>query len=1044
MNALTVKPSDKLVKDYYAALGQYTQLHLDHEGTVRSAFQSVLSGYGKRLDWTLAPEYAIQLAKGKRIVVDGALLDDWKFRHGFWEAKDEHDDLEREIKRKIEKGYPRTNIIFQAPERAIMYQRGVRQGLNEDIRDPKNLAALLNEFFAYREPDHDEWEAAVNEFKERIPELAERAQHLIEAEKKGNRAFRDTFEGFYSLCRQAINPNLSESAVEKMLIQHLLTERIFRRVFKAEEFRNRNVIAAEIEKVIQSMTSRVFSRDQFLSELDRFYKAIERAADDKDDYSEKQAFLNTVYERFFQGFSPKEADTHGIVYTPQPIVDFMVRSVDDILKKEFGKSLADQGVHILDPFVGTGNFITRIIRQIGETRKSALPHKFEHELHCNEIMLLPYYIASMNIEHEYMEQTGQYKPFEGICLTDTFELAEPEQATLAFMSEENTARVKRQKASPIFVVIANPPYNVGQENENDNNKNRKYPELDRRVNQTYAKASTATNKNALSDPYVKAIRWASDRVGSDGIVAFVSNNSFLDDVSFDGMRKHLGQDFSAIYQLNLKGNARTAGERRQREGGNIFQDQIRVSVGITFFVRSQAHSKRPAAIWIHSVDDYLRAEQKASILRAAGSYTGIEWQAARIDGHNSWVLGESREDFDGLLPLGLKKRGRATATINIGAIFDIFSNGNDSGRDNWVYNFGRNELLRNAKKFAETYNSEVDRYKRDGCPNNVDSFVNSDEREIKWTRNAKRDLRRGKHAEFKPELTRAALYHPFSTQWLYPGKIYNKEVAQFPKIFPKPESQTENLLISVPGAGNRKGFGCLATNLIPTLDVAFEKIQCFPFYTYDEDGSNRRENITDWALEEFRKHYNDSSITKWDIFHYTYALLHSPEYRERYAANLKRELPRVPYAPDFRAFSMAGKRLAELHVNYEQQPEYPLERIETPNAKLTFRVEKMRLGRDKSSLIYNDLFTLSGIPPETYEYRLGNRSALEWVIDQYQLSTDKRSGITNDPNREDDPEYILRLIGQVIQVSLETVKIVKALPALGLASQPLAPGVVAE
>jgi type I restriction-modification system DNA methylase subunit len=471
---IAIKPADKLIKGYYDVLGGLGQLNFDHEGAVRSAFQNVLAGYGKKLHWTLVPEYAMKGRTG-RIAVDGALIDEWKQRHGFWEAKDEHDDLIREIKHKIELGYPINNTIFQAPERAILYQRGVRQGLNEDITSPKNLVELLTNFFAFREPDHEEWDAAVSEFKLRIPELAERAKQLIDAEHKSNRAFRDSFEAFYALCRQAINPNLTRDAVEKMLIQHLLTERIFRRVFHAEEFRSRNVIAAEIEKVITSMTSRQFSRDQFLSDLDRFYKAIERAAEDKQEYSEKQGFLNKVYESFFQRYSPKEADTHGIVYTPQPIVDFMVRSVEDILKKEFGRSLADHNVHILDPFVGTGNFITRVMRQIAETDKGALPYKYEHELHCNEVMLLPYYIASMNIEHEYLAQTGEYRPFDGICLVDTFDIKRQSES----FTEENTRRIAEQQKKPIFVVIGNPPYNAWQVNAGDNNQNRKYDELGR-------------------------------------------------------------------------------------------------------------------------------------------------------------------------------------------------------------------------------------------------------------------------------------------------------------------------------------------------------------------------------------------------------------------------------------------------------------------------------------------------------------------------------------------------------------------------------------
>ena len=371
------------------------------------------------------------------MIVDGALLDTFTLRRGYWEAKDLGDDLEKEIKKKFELGYPRNNIIFQSPERAILFQNGVRQGLNEDITEPNNLIDLLKEFFAYREPQHQEWETAVAEFTPRIPEIAEGVKKLIDAERKRNKPFVAAFEAFVMLCRQAINPNLSEDAVETMLIQHLLTERIFSKVFDNREFSRRNIIAAEIEKVIDSLTSKHFSRGAFLKDLDYFYRAIEDNAKNAKDYSEKQTFLNTVYERFFQGFSKKEADTHGIVYTPQPIVNFMVRSVEEILKKEFGKSLSDKEVHILDPFVGTGNFITRVMQEI---KKTALPYKYANELHCNEIMLLPYYIASMNIEHAYSEATESTKPFEGICLVDTFELAEDEPRELHSTTGEYSTR----------------------------------------------------------------------------------------------------------------------------------------------------------------------------------------------------------------------------------------------------------------------------------------------------------------------------------------------------------------------------------------------------------------------------------------------------------------------------------------------------------------------------------------------------------------------------------------------------------------------------
>lgn len=1019
MTGLQIKHGDRLIKSYYEVLGQYGQLHIDHEMAVRSAFQSVLRGYSKKLDWTLVPEYSLPLGKGKRIVVDGVLLDTWRFRRGFWEAKDEQDDLDREVKLKIEKGYPRSNTIFQAPDRAILYQRGVRQGLNEDIRDPKNLAVLLTEFFGYREPDHEEWDAAVREFKERIPELAGRAEKLIESERAGNRAFRERFEAFYDLCRQAINPNLSAQTVEKMLIQHLLTERIFRRVFKAEEFRSRNVIAAEIEKVIQSLTSRHFSRDQFLTGLDYFYKAIERAADDKEEYSEKQAFLNTVYERFFQGYSPKEADTHGIVYTPQPIVDFMVRSVDDILKKEFGKSLADRGVHILDPFVGTGNFVVRVMKQIGEMRRSALPWKYQNELHCNEIMLLPYYIASMNIEHEYAEQTGQYDSFNGICLTDTFELAEPEQSGFSFMSEENTARVKKQKEAPIFVVIGNPPYNAGQTDESDNNKNRKYPAIDRRVSSTYARDSRATLLRKLQDPYVKAIRWATDRVGNEGMVVFVSNNSFIHDHSMDGMRAHLEEDFDRIYLLDLGGNVRK-NPKLSGTTHNVFGIQIGVSINI--FVR-KAPGRRPAEIWYKDLESSWRKEQKYAFLDSSPSISELQLERVVPDECHTWLREGVQPDFATFCRMANKKKADALS------IFRTYSLGVSTNRDAVAYNFSADALASTVAEFVEGYSAAVSAFRRKH-PKDVDEFLSTSK--MKWSRNLKRHLKSCDSFTFSAACIRTALYRPFTKVFLYLADILVDEAGD--AVEHSPSQKAQNCTLLVTDVAGRSPFTVLTSDCVVDLHTcaSSDGFQSFPYYTYEEDGTNRRENITDWALEEFRKHYNDRKIGKWDIFYYTYAVLHHPEYRERYAANLKRELPRIPYALEFWAFAKAGERLADLHVNYEKQPEFPLQRVENPDEQLSLRVEKMRLGKDKTSLVYNSFLTLRGIPPEIYEYRLGNRSALEWIVDQYQVSTDKRSGITNDPNREDDPEYIVRLIGQVVHVSVETVKLLKTLPDLGI------------
>ena len=814
-----------------------------------------------------------------------------------------------------------------------------------------------------------------------------------------------------------------------MLIQHLLTNRIFRTVFDNQAFTRRNVIANEIEKVIDALTSQSFSQREFLEGLDRFYIAIERTAATIDDFSQKQGFLNTVYEQFFQGFSVGVADTHGIVYTPQPIVDFMVRSVEEILRTEFNRSLSDSGVHIIDPFVGTGNFIVRIMREI---QKTALEEKYESELHCNEVMLLPYYIASMNIEHEFYEATGVYQPFEGICLVDTFELAEDTHYYEdSLFTEENTRRVEDQKKAPMFVVIGNPPYNVGQVNENDNSKNRKYPTMDARVKDTYAKDSTARNKNQLSDPYVKAIRWASDRVGEEEVVAFVTNNSFLNGVAFDGMRKHLEQDFTKIYHINLKGDARTSGELRRKEGGNIFNDQIRVGIGITFFIRKAEPKFEGTEVWIYSIDDYLKVRDKQEILTRFGDYTNVPMKQSTIDAKHTWLTEGLHAEFETFIPIGTPEaKGAKDEAVEV--IFKHYGRGVATSRDAWAYNFNRNTLADNMNGMIDVYNEQVFKWEhREDRSANVDNFVAYDDTKISWSRDLKLDLKRGRIAKYTEGKVRKSLYRPFTESNLFFDRVMNEEVYVFPSIFPIPETETENQVICLTAVGNKKTFHCLMTWQVVDLHLTGDS-QCFPFYTYGEDGTSRRENITDWALEQFRAHYRDESITKWDIFHYTYALLHHPNYRERYQANLKRDLPHLPYTPDFWAFAKAGERLGEIHIGYEAADEYPIRKVETPGKPLDWRVEKMRLSKDKTGIKYNDFLTLDGIPAKVFDYKLGNRSALEWVIDQYRVKTDKRSGIVNDPNRENDPQYIVKLIGKVITVSLETVEIVEGLKNVGI------------
>ena len=583
MARVTIQPGDRLLDKYYKTLRDLRERqHARTEGETRRAFSALLSGLGRRRKLDLVEEAPKKATNSrKKIRLDGVLRDEWMRDYAYWEAKDSGDQLDSEIVKKKSDGYPLTNIIFEDTVNAVLYQDGyeVRRTL---IREKKNFAALLSQYLNYRAEAYENFNEAVQSYGDQIREIATQLKDKIDAAHRDNSDFQRQFDEFMQLCRTSLNPNISIEAVDEMLIQHLMTERIITRVFNMDQFAQTNVIAANISKVISALTSRHFNLSEFLGSLHHFHQAIEEAADPLD-FSDKQSFINTVYERFFQGYSVKVADTHGIVYTPQEIVDFMCAAVEEVLETEFGKKLGDEGVTVIDPCTGTGNFVVNILRRAHQRNLRQFEDFYKKRLFANEVMLMPYYIASLNIEHEYFELTGKREAFEGLCFVDTLDLARGRQMT--FLTEANTERVERQKAADINVIIGNPPYNVGQLNENDNNKNRKYDVIDKRIRETYAKDSNATLKNQLYDAYVKFFRWATDRLdGRDGIVCFVSNNSFVDQFAFDGMRKHLLQDFDQIYHLDLHGNVRQ-NPKISGTTHNVFG--IQVGVGVTLAVRAR-------------------------------------------------------------------------------------------------------------------------------------------------------------------------------------------------------------------------------------------------------------------------------------------------------------------------------------------------------------------------------------------------------------------------------------------------------------------------
>ena len=751
----------------------------------------------RQFDWKLVPEYPIT-RKGKADAkADGALLDTSGLKRGLWEAKDSADDLDKEIKIKFAIGYPKENILFWQPDRAVLYQNDERC-YEADLREADKLVHILKLFFEFVQPVIADWEKAVEEFRDKVPQIGASLKALIEKERQTNRQFIGAFEDFCALCRGSLNPNISVEAVEEMIIQHILTERIFRKIFANADFVQRNVIAQEIEKVVSALNSRVFSRDDFSKSLEHFYGAIENTAATITDFHEKQDFLNTVYERFFQGFCVKVADTHGIVYTPQPLVNFMVASVEHALKEEFGKTLGDRDVHILDPFTGTGNFIVNIMRQIP---KSALPHKFAEELHCNEVMLLPYYIASMNIEHAYYEATGKYQAFEGICLVDTFqtingkmsyfaegERHEQQDMEIGF-NPENTKRINRQRAAPIRVVIANPPYNAGQVNENDNNKNRKYPELDRRVSATYGEASDATLLRKLADPYVKAIRFATDRIGESGIVCFVNNNSFVAEKTFDGMRKELRKDFDEIYVLDLGGNVRK-NPKLSGTTHNVFGIQVGVSINLFIRKPKAKNAKRRATIRYHAVARDWRKERKYQFLEEKADIKGVKWAKLEPDDKGNWITNDTDEEFNAFLPIGSKE---AKAGTSVPTVFRTYSLGVSTNRDAVVYDFDAKRLAKRVEQFADDYNAELSRWQKKGRPKDVDNFVSYEK--VKWSRNLKRWFRQETELEFDKSCIRNSTYRPFTKLALYYARKFVDEVGTTVNLFPLPKCERENSAI---------------------------------------------------------------------------------------------------------------------------------------------------------------------------------------------------------------------------------------------------------
>ena len=885
--------------------------------------------------------------------------------------------------------------------------------------------------------DRKYWETWAKDVADIFSRIVTRIERLLA--QPGNETLREWFEAFHEELKVSINESITTDSAIDMMAQHVLTRPVFEALFEHYDFASGNPVAQALDSLRADFGE--FGLENETRDLERFYDSVRMRARGLDNSEARQRVLMELYERFFATALKKDADRLGIVYTPVEIVDFILNSADHVLRQEFGRSLSDEGIHVLDPFTGTGIFLVRLL-QSALIRDSDLERKYHKELHANEIVVLAYYIAAIHIEEAFHGRRGpesSYEPFDGIVLTDTFNLHTDRTGFPRVWLPDNSERVERQQNTPIQVIVGNPPWSAGQRSSADDNPNVDYPEIEKRVSDTYAARSRATLKNSLYDTYKMAIRWASDRIGDQGVVALVTNGSWIDGNVDSGVRACLAEEFSSIYVMNLRGNQRTQGERSRREGGKVFGQGSRAPVAITILVRNPDAEHLGCLIRYCDIGEYLKREEKLAILHDARSVAGIEdWQEIRPDRHHDWI-GQRDEAFQKLYPIGSKdaKAGKVGAE----AIFKLYCNGLATGKDTYLYSFSRDRCTGNARAMTEVYLDAV--LVLEKHPDyTVDDVIKRHSSKIRWDRELKDNLRRRKHASYSPGNVWTAYYRPFVKQYCYVDYMFVSMKGQMDSVFPL--ADTENRVICVPGIGSTKPFSALLVDTMTDREV-MSKGQCFPRYRYMQKPSggllykrprlDRIDNISDTALAAFRAYYQAKSINKGAIFDYVYGILHESSYRKRFANDLVKGLPRIPFAPAFHAFAEAGRALAELHLGYETCEEYPLDIVFSqpgePRAqhyRLCERAMKFE-DAEKKDLRVNEHVSLRGIPVTAHRYQVNGRTPLEWFIDRYRIKRDAASGIVNDPNAWfDDPRDLVAAVRRIVHVSVETVRIVEGLP----------------
>lgn len=1007
--------SQLLINAYLSEIDRLRQVSGTRtEQVIREAFKDLLKGWSRQNNLVFLAEHAFATSQKSTVRPDGTILHDLRVPLGYWEAKDTADDLDTEIARKLQKGYPQDNIVFENSHTAVLIQNRA-EVMRCAMADTRDLGRLLALFFGYERPEIAEFRRAVAQFQTDLPAILDALRDRIDTAYRGNPGFKAAAATFLAHAQETINPTLAESDVREMLIQHILTEEIFTQVFDGGQFHRENNIARELFKLEDAFFTGAVKWDT-LRAMQPYYAAIRANAAQISSHAEKQTFLKAIYEGFYKVYNPKAADRLGVVYTPNEIVRFMIEGADWLCQKHFGKTLIEPGVEILDPATGTGTFICELIDYFrGQPQK--LRHKYKEELHANEVAILPYYVANLNIEATFAAVSGQYAEFPNLCFVDTLDnvaglgIKSGHQHDLfAALSDENVERVRRQNKRKISVVIGNPPYNANQQNENDNNKNSAYPRIDELIKRSFVKLSTA-QKTKVYDMYARFFRWSFDRVHDDGIIAFVTNRSFIDSRTFDGFRRYVSEEFSEVYVVDLGGDVR-ANPKLSGTKHNVFG--IQTGVAISFMVRRKGKAKgQGCRIFYARRPEFDTAEDKLAWL-GSNPASQLGFERVEPDKTANWI-NQTTNDWDSMIPVADKRTKLAKAKGQERAIFRVFSLGASTNRDEWLFDHDLGTVNAKVTFFLEKLLLSIE----------ARDEINF---ELKNSRNLKRRMKVAAKEKFDPSVTTIAEYRPFSKRNFYASQTLVDEWGDNRNFAIGPNS-----LIAVSGTGSTKEFQCLAQSRTISLDF-LEKTQVLPRYRYTSTGE-RLDNITDWALNQFTARYGKAAkITKDDIFHYCYGVLHDPVYRDTYAQNLKRDLPRIPMYPDFRQWADWGRDLMALHIGYESVEPWPVVRSDIPDAKARAAgvSPKVVLRSDPAAgtVTLDSETALSGIPAVAWTYRLGNRSAIDWVLDQHKEKTPRDPTIRERFNTyrfADHKEKVADLLARVVRVSVETMGIVDAM-----------------